>query len=173
MKKKSQVFLFDGILGFTLIIIALGVVFTYYSTSFESQNLNSLNQKLLNSYTKTQINDLNDEEIRVFFKTGKIKNIHNSIAQQTAEFYYLENYNLSKNLTKIFVDDFVSKQTNAKIVIYNISNQNNPYELFLKKNRKVSLENATSISSTKRSVIGFFNSTTSYGPYTIKIILWQ
>ncbi|NQZ84520.1 MAG: hypothetical protein HRU03_02280 [Nanoarchaeales archaeon] len=173
MKRRSQLFLFDGILGFTLIIIALGVVFTYYSTSFESQNLHSLNQELLNSYTNTKINDLNDNEIRDFFRQGHIRNIHNSIAQQTSEFYYENKIGLAQNLTRVFVDDFVTKQINAKVLIFNQTSISTPVTLFEKLNRNVALENASAVSSTKRSVIGFINSTSSYGPYTIQILLWQ
>jgi hypothetical protein len=173
MKKKSQVFLFDGIVGFTLIIIALGVVLTYYSTSYESQNIHSLNQQLLNSYTKTKINDLNDDEIRDFFRQGQIRNIHNSIAQQTAEFHFENNSGLAENLTSIFVDDFITKQINAQILIYDSATINTPTELFIKQNRKTLLADAKSVSSTKRSVIGFINTSTSYGPYTIQILLWQ
>ena len=173
MKKKSQIFLFDGIVGFTLIIIALGVILTYYSTSFESQNIHSLNQQLLNSYTNTKINDLNDNEIRDFFRQGQIRNIQNSIAQQTAEFHFEGKSGLAENLTQIFVDDFITKQINAQILIYDAATINTPTELFLKKNRAIQLVDAKSVSSTKRSVIGFVNTTASYGPYTIKIILWQ
>jgi hypothetical protein len=173
MKKKSQVFLFDGIIGFTLIIIALGVILTYYSSSYENQNIHSLNQQLLNSYTSTKINDLNDNEIRNFFRQGQIRNIQNSIAQQTAEFHYEGKLGSAKNLTEIFVDDFVTKQINAQILIYDNITINTPTELYIKKNRAIELVDAKSISSTKRSVIGFINTTSSYGPYTIQIILWQ
>ena len=173
MKKKSQIFLFDGIIGFTLIIIALGVVLSYYSSSYENQNIHSLNQQLLNSYTKTKINDLNDDEIREFFRQGQIRNIQNSIAQQTAEFHFEGKSGLAENLTQIFVDDFITKQINAQILIYNQTTENTPTELFLKQNRRTTLADAKSVSSTKRSVIGFINTTTSYGPYTIQILLWQ
>lgn len=173
MKKKSQLFLFDGIIGFTLIIIAFGVILTYYSTSYESQNIHYLNQELLNSYTNTKINDLNDEEIRDFFRQGQIRNIQNSIAQQTAEFHYENKSELARNLTRIFVEDFVTKQINAQVLIYDNTTINTPYDLFNKTNKNIPLTDAKSISSTKRTVIGFLDATTSYGPYTIQILLWQ
>lgn len=173
MKKKSQLFLFDGIIGFTLIIIALGVILTYYSTSYESQNIHYLNQQLLNSYTNTKINDLNDDEIRVFFRQGKIRNIQNSIAQQTAEFHFEGKNESAKNLTRIFVEDFVTKQMNAQVLIYDKTTINSKTILFNRTNRNINLADAKSISSTKRSVIGFLDATTSYGPYTIQILLWQ
>lgn len=173
MKKKSQIFLFDGIVGFIIIIIALGVVLTYSSSSFESQNIHSLNQQLLNSYTNTKINDLNDNEIRAFFRQGQIRNIHNSIAQQTSEFYFESKTDLAQNLTKIFVDDFVTKQINARVLIYDATTISTPTILFEKLNKNMNLSMAGSVSSTKRSVIGFINSSTVYGPYTIQILLWQ
>jgi hypothetical protein len=173
MKKKSQLFLFDGIIGFTLIIIALGVILTYYSTSYESQNIHYLNQELLNSYTNTKINDLNDDEIRDFFRQGQIRNIQNSIAQQTAEFHFEGKDELAKNLTRIFVEDFVTKQMNTQVLIYDNTTINTPTELFNKINRNINLADAKSVSSTKRTVIGFLDTTTIYGPYTIQILLWQ
>ena len=124
----------------------------------------------MNSFTKVEINDLNDVDIRTFFKNGHIKNIHNTIAQQTAEFYYTGKYGLAKNLTRIFTTDFITKQMNAQIILYN---QTNSYELYLKENRKISLTSANIIASTKRSIIGFINATHNYGPYTLEIIIWQ
>lgn len=173
MKKKSQIFLFDGIIGFTIVLIALGVILTYYSSTTENVDIYSLNQQVLNSFTNTKINQLNDVEIRAYFRAGKIKNIHNTVAQQIAEYYYEGKYPYAINLTEIFVEDFITKQMNAKILIFNQTTENSPFELFNETNRNIPLEDATITATTKRSVMGFVDPRTPYGPYTIEIIIWQ
>lgn len=162
-------------LAFIILVVSISVIFSYSSANTSNMNVYQVNQQVLNSFTKAKINDLNDEEIRDLFKAGLIKNIENTIAQQVSEFHYMGNHSLATNLTRIFIKDFITKQMNANITLYdNGTGFVVPYELYSIMNRQsVPIEKATITSVTRRVVLGFINETDFYGPYEIKIEIWQ
>jgi len=173
--KKSQIFLLDAFLAFIIVVVAIAVILSYTSSTTSNMNVYAVNQQVLNSLTKTKINSLNDEEIRELFKAGYIKNVENTVGQQIGEFYFLNNLSLAQNLTRVFIKDFITKQMNANIsLIENDSGTITNTELHSILNRQtVSIDDAVITSVTKRSIIGFINETTFYGPYTLEIKIWQ
>lgn len=177
-QNKSQIFLLDLIFAFTLLLAALGLFFFYFSNITSDPDLFEFNRDLMNTFTGTNINALNNPEVREMFVDNRIKNVENSVAQQIAEFYYMDQESidspvsgeLSRNLTRAFVGSFITSPE----LVFNITimeEGGSPVSLFSKENPSVSRDEAQVVSTTTRDVIGFYNLTTPF-KYTFKIELW-
>ena len=172
MSKKSQIFMFDLIFSFVVIILTLSLVFNYYIDVNLNVDIHELNKNILSGFTHTKINTLNDEEIRDIFKQGKIKNIYNTIAQQVSEFYYYNDDLYAKNLSRIFVEDYIRKEMNFNITLENKTGS--IFVLYEQINRpEISITDSSIVSRTSRTIFGFNNATDFYGPYTFKIEIWM
>ncbi len=169
MKKKSQIFIFDLIFATVMIFVSIGIFFTYFSETRSNSDLYSINYEILNSFTTTNINSLNDKVIRDMFENGEIRNKDNTIAQQVGEFFYLGKEDLAIELTDVFVNNYISLQMN-----YNITISNSSETLVLKSsNNNLNLVNASIASASNRLVIGFIDKDSFYGPYDLSIKIWQ
>jgi len=169
---KSQIFIFDLIFSVVIIIVSLGIVGSYFVNTNYNVDIYDLNNQILNGFTQTKINSLNSLEIRKMFINNQIKNIDNTVAQQVGEFYYLGNISLAKNLTTVFIKDYLSRQMNFNLTFYNDSNIANPITLYSKINNGVNYKDSQITSSTSRTIFGFINTSNYYGPYTFKVQLW-
>lgn len=170
MTRKSQIFIFDLIFASIMIFVSLGLFFTYFSTTTDNSNIYTMNYEILNSISKTGINSLNDIGIRDMFKNGYIKNKDNTVAQQIAEFVYINRSDLAQDLTQIYIKNYISRQMNYNITL---SNSTFTQVLYQGKNTNVNLSESTISSSSNRIIIGFLNKDSFYGPYTLKITIWQ
>jgi len=161
--------MFDLIFSMVIIVISLGIVLSYFTNTSVNQDIFELNKQILKSFTQTKINSLNEQFIRDLFISGKIKNIKNTVAQQVSEFYYLKNYSLAKNLTKIYLKNYANPEINLNI---SLNNGTDTFVLFSKVNSGVIFKNSDIISVSKRSILGFINQTDYYGPYEIEVKTW-
>jgi len=175
--------MFDMILSIVIIVVSLGIVFSYFTTTNENVDIYSYNYQILSGFTQTKINTLNNEEVRKMFIDNKIKNIDNTVAQQVAEFYhtenivytenYAENISYAENLTRIFVEDYVNKQMSFRVSISNSTEPLNFTVLFEDvKNDLNSTEDGTISSVTQRTIFGFIDKDTVYSD-VIKIEIWM
>lgn len=167
---KSQIFMLDLIFSFIVLIVSFGLAMSYFSNTSSNIDIYDLNNEIMNSFTLTELNSLNGQEIRDFFSSGYIRNYHNTVAQQAGEFYYLNRDDLAQNLSEFFVKDYIKKQFNFNITL---SNGTTTVSLYDEVNNGISLENASLVSVTKRSIYGFIDLTRSYGPYDFKVVIWQ
>jgi hypothetical protein len=153
-----------------IIFVSIALVFTIFSTTDSNVDMYNYNLEIITSLTQTEINSLNDEEIRDLFIQNKIRNIKNTVAQQISEFYYLGLEEDAKNLTEIFVKDYTFENMNCEIILINDSTNyllfNNTVE------GSVEFEESSISSVNRRSLIGFINSTDYYGPYIMEVKLW-
>jgi len=168
--RKSQIFLLDLIFATIIILVIVGISLSYYTLVSTNSHIYFLNNEIINTVTKTEINSLNSEYIRDLFIQGKIENYHNTIIQQIVAFYLSSNYGDSRNLTEDFLQNHINKQYNINITLRNSTRD---IELYSKLNRDIRIEDASIVSVRKREVMGFVNSTSSFGPFTLKIELWQ
>lgn len=170
IRKRSQIFIFDLILATLILIVSVGIFFSYYGSSSSSNpNLYSLTEQIISSLTSTQINSLNDPGVISMFQNNQIRNIENSVANQISEFHYLNNENLAKNLTNIFVKNYINSQSNINITLFDGTNT---ISVFSQNPTGISIEDSSSISIRSRTIFGFVNKTSSYGPYTLKVSIW-
>ena len=170
ISKKAQIFIFDFILSIVILIISIGIILSYFNNTTENVDVYDLNHLILDGFTKTKINSLNDEEIRLLFVYNKIQNIENTIAQQASEFYYEGDLELAQNVTRIFVSDFITNQMNVNITL---SNSTFNYNLYEDINKRISFDDAEIASVTNRLIIGYINDTAYYGPFNIEVRIWQ
>lgn len=168
---KSQIFMFDLILASLILIVTVGIVFSYYISTTENVDIYDYNYEILSGMTQTKINSLNSVEIRQMFIENKIKNIDNTVAQQIGEFYHQGEIDLARNLTTIYIEDYVNKQMNFRVTIYNQTNEEVLFEDV--KNGKNESDSGSILSVTQRTVFGFIDKDTTYGPDTIKIEIWM
>lgn len=174
MMKKSQIFIFDIFVAFLILLISLLIFFSYFIDSQRSDNLFNLNLEIMNGFTQTKINDLNNLEIRKMFISGEIRNVENSIAQQVAEFYSLNKIELAENLSKIYLSSISSRNINFLVSIKNESLSYDELYSYSALN-SVNSEEALRSSSLQRTIFIFSkngpNSKTQ--KYTFKIELWS
>lgn len=174
---KSQIFIFDMIFSIVIIIVSIGIAFSYYSNVSQNIDIYELNKNILTSFTTTPINSLNSEFVKDLFKQREVKNIDNSIAQQASEFYYRytleggDNLEKSRNLTQSFIEDFISPEMNFQIVLDDGSSKTYLFNQSAKLN-SVSEQDADIVSYSQRTVFGFLNRTNYYGPYILEVKLW-
>lgn len=159
---KSQIFLFDVIFSVVILIVSIGIVFSYFTETYSNDDLYTLNYDILDSMTTTKINSLNNEEIRDMFREGNIQNIENTLAQQIGEFINNGEIYLAKNLTEIFLKNHVNNRMNFNITMGGVT-------LF---EQIRSLKNESRmVTKTQRDVFGFEDRSSSY-EYTLKIEIW-
>lgn len=170
-KKKSQIFTFDLILSSVILVVAIVITLSYYSSSISNADLVGLNQRILNDFTQTEVNSLNGVEIRQMFINGDIKNIHNTIAQQVVDFISASNIELAQNLTKFFVEGYVSKNFDFNLSLTNSSGS--VTTLFYSNNNGISFKDCTVSSDFKRKIISFTNVSKGYEIYTFEVKMWQ
>ena len=168
-ENKTQIFIFDLIFSLIIIMVSLGIVTTYFVNTSYNRDIYDLSNQLLNGFTQTKINTLNSDEIRDMFINNQIKNVDNTVAQQVAEFYYLGNPDLAKNLTRIFIKDYVLTQLSLNLTF---SNEIEEIELFSQINFDQNLENSEITSYSSRKIFGFLNVTDYYGPYEFRVRIW-
>ena len=173
MKKKTQLFLFDLILSFIILIVVISLLFIYSSSSVENINVFRLNLEIMSGFTTTNINELNDEEVRQMFINRKITNIHNSVAQQVAEFYFYDEPVLAQNLTRIFMGS--SFQDNYNVNLSILLDNGTRYDVFniISPNMPKPIEDSEIASSLDKTVIGFINRTDYFGPYKFTLKIWS
>lgn len=169
--KKSQIFMFDLILSSVILIVSIGLVFSFFIHQTQNKNIYDLSNSVLNGFTQTKINTINSHEVRNMFIAGEIRNIQNTVAQQVGAFYYQSNFSLAKNLSKDFLRDYVSSQFNFQVILDNNTINYTLYSALSIPN--LSFDNSSISTQVSRIVFGFFNSSTIYGPYTIIIRVWQ
>lgn len=163
--------MFDLIFSFIILIISIGLLYNYYIDVTGNVDIYDLNKNILNGFTNTRINTLNDEEIREMFRANKVKNIENTVAQQVGEFYYYGSLTDANDLTRIFAQDYIDKQMNFE---FTLDDAGTSYELYKSINRpEVDFDSAEIASVNQRTIFGFKNSTDFYGPYVFRIKIWK
>lgn len=166
MKKVSQIFLFDLILSVVIVIVSVSLIALYYSSVISNDDIYTINDNFVEAFSKTKINDLNNDEIRSFFLQGRIRNIENTIAQQVSEFYFNNSNSDAINLTEIIARDYFSQQINVQIILYNQTDSITLYNQTTKRK-----EDAQVVSTFDRNIFGFFENR-PYGPYIITSEVW-
>lgn len=127
ISKKSQFFMFDLIFSFVILVVAVGIALYYSTSSFQEEGLFDLSQNIINQYTTTSINSLNNEEIRDFFLANEITNVDNSIAQQTAEFYLRSQISDAETLNRVFIETYERRNLYISLALINETTSLEPY----------------------------------------------
>lgn len=170
--KGGQIFIFDLILSFIVLVLSVSLIYNYYLNVDIGDDVYELNKNILDGFTNTKINSLNNKEIRDMFIAGEIKNIENTVAQQVAEFYYIGNSILAENLTQVFVEDYLDKQMNFNLTIEE-EGSGIVDVLFLNLNRpEIGFDDSSIVSARQRIIFGF-NSSQVYGPYIFRTTIWK
>lgn len=160
----------DLVFAVVILIVALAVVLSNFTTVTSNGDLYDTNRQILKGITQTRINDLNSNEVRQLFIQNKIRNIENTVAEQISEYYYTKDYLLAQNITRIFVKDYVASSMNINVTITDNLGETQLYAKL--NNRRVQFSQAGITSVSKRIIFGSLNQTSFYGPYTITIKLW-
>ena len=166
--KKSQIFIFDFITSFIILIVAIVIVLSYFQSTSDNVDIYGINLEIIDSFTTTNINSLNNEEIRNLFISRQITNIENTIAQQVGEFYYRNSISNAQNLTELFIRDFISGQMNINVTMYNSTHK---LILYSDTRKSIDFDDAQISSVTDRLIFGTYGGERYL--YNFKIELWQ
>ena len=172
--QKSQVYLFDLIVSFFILLGVLVIAVRYYSSETANSDIYEQGQELLDRYTTTNINSLNDEYVRELFRDNKVTNIENTVAQQVAEFYYVGDIDAAGNLTQLFLGTKLLSEVNLNLSLYNESD-GVYYVLYAIRGKGGSLQikDATVSSVYKRLVAGYSNETKNSYEYEFEVEIWE
>ena len=165
--KKSQFFMLDVIFSFVILIIAIGIAVAYTTTAFEEEGLYDLSIEIMEQYTTTEVNSLNNEEIRNFFLTNKITNVDNTIAQQSGEFYLKDNIEDAKTLSRVFIDTYERRNIFLNISIFN---ETHSQTLYVSQNADDFEEAQTSYVHSREILVFYEN---EVHPFTVEVSAWQ
>ena len=163
--------MFDLIFSFIILMVSFGLIFVYYINVNDNNDIYDLNKRILDGFTNTKINTLNNIDVREMFVNNKIRNLQNTVAQQVGEFHYYGDDELAKNLTEIFVENFLDRQMNFNLTLENETG--GVFVLYSKLYRpEISPENSSITAISRRTIFGF-NQSDYYGPYKLKIKIWK
>lgn len=170
--RNSQLFVFDMILSFFIVIISLTLIVNYYFITFDNEKVYKLNREMLNGITDTGINSLNDKMIRELFVKNKIQNTENTVAQQVVEFYFQGEKDIARNLTKSYLSNFLDPKMNFDLSIKN-ETMSSYDSLFSQINHpQISKNDAHLLAVNERTVFAYKGKTDFYGPIIFKIEIW-
>jgi len=173
IKKTAQIFMFDLIFSSIVLVVTLGVIFSYVVGTTSNEEIYSLGLQITDSFTQTKLNALNDERVRDMFKDPTIRNlinIENTVAQQAVQFEYLGRRDLAKNLTKIFIESYVKGEFGYNLTL---EKNNEVITLFSQKGIDFpSFEESRISSRIQRSVLGYINRTDLYEGYIVRLDIW-
>jgi hypothetical protein len=155
MMKKSQIFIFDVIVAFVMIAIVISIILFYFIDFNRNDDIFVFGQEIMKSFTGTLLMDLNDEEIRLMFVRGDIKNFDLSVAQQIAEYYHLGRRDLAVNLSSIFLSSFDFSGSYFSLAIINSTMSDSDYLYMSNDSRGVSFSDAEVASKLYRNVLVF------------------
>ena len=117
--RKSQIFIFDFITSFIILIVAIVIVLSYFQSTSDNVDIYGINLEIIDSFTTTNINSLNNEEVRNLFIAREITNIENTIAQQVGEFYYRNSFRPQNSTIGISVIAFLIRwQLTKKSILH-------------------------------------------------------
>lgn len=168
---KSQVFLFDLIVASVILIVGFGLISQYFVSEGDNLNIYGMGFEFMSLLFTLDVNSNN--EYKHLFIDGKITNIDNTMAQQIAEFYFLgESDELISNFSRDFITNYIIGKVNYNFTL--IDDSGGVYELYSLNNQSdVSLDESMNAAKFSRTVLGFYNRTHYYGPYTITLDIWQ
>ena len=172
--KRAQIFMIDGLIAFTIIIISLGVFFFFYSMTISNKEIYEYTQTLLEKLTETNINAFNNPEVRELFISQKITNIENTLAQQIVLFYdsgTLEGEELAKNLTKFLITSYEKRGIYINVTLVNPSGS--IFGLYASDPIDVLENESTFVYSVSRSIIAYRDDFSVVGPYKITLKTWN
>jgi hypothetical protein len=173
-KKKGQIFMMDGIFSFIIIVVAIAIISSFYTKTISNENTFEYAQNILNKFTTTPINTLNNKEIRELFVAGKITNVENTIAQQVVLFYNRggsSNLELAQNLTQLVISSYEKKGIFLNISLINSSG--GVFNLYTTSPLLVSSNESTYQYQLTREVLAFEDNFTVVGPNTIQLQTWS
>lgn len=167
---KGQIFLFDLIFSSVIIVVTVGIFLSYYGSSNQNIDIYEINVGIMEGYTKTELEFLNNIEIREMFENYEITNKEFTVAQQTAEYIRRGDMVLAEKITSGFVEDYINRQFNFQLLL---RNETNEYELYYVENNDVDFQDSEITAISKRTVISFVNSTESFSTYEFEVRIWQ
>lgn len=167
ISKKSQFFMFDLIFSFVILVVAIGIALYYSTSSFQEEGLFDLSQNIIDQYTTTSINSLNNQEIRDFFLNNQITNIDNSIAQQSAEFYLDSQISEVQTLNRVFIETYERRNLYISLALIN---ETNSFQTYI-------TPGAPSFENSKTSYVNSREILLIYGDdvktFTAEVKIWQ
>jgi flagellar basal body-associated protein FliL len=150
---KSQIFMLDLIVAVVLIVVSLGIFFTFFINTDSQADMYDVVSQLTESMSSTKINDLNNQFVRDLFIDQEIRNIDNTILQQVSEFENTGRRELAQNLTKELTNVYIQDKIGYNITL-KTSVSGTPIILDSSQ-RYASREEAKAVASIQRQVTGF------------------
>ena len=172
--KKSQIFILDAIFSFFLILIAFGIILSYYYVEVDNSLIFETSSEIVEEMSIINMKDLNDENIRRMFVQKNIENPKSTVLEQVSNFYYLEEFENAKDLTTFFIESISTFPFNAQVIIYDYDSgvKTDGFYLYVNEVSDISLEDSNTRSFLSKQIFGFSSRKEKY-EHIIEVIIWQ
>ncbi len=171
--KKGYFFIVDAIVALSILAIGLVMIFSFYKIEPSVEQSQFFSTELADTLAKTRIIDVNNEYAganSILTQNRNITNIHNTIIEQIAEFYYRYKekgcsfcLGLAANFTKEITGDISTTGLS-----YSISIDNYPIYNYTVLN----INDSMVVLPSRFIVHGLYNKKELYGPYVVEVLSW-
>lgn len=171
MKKKCYLFTLDALLGLSVLIIGLFLIYTYYVNVPSNLQSRLISDDVMNFLVSTKIQDLNDPFAGIggtLWKQGDITNKDNNLLQQIGEFYFFNKLEIAENFLISITQNIIPSGYKYEFIIDDtLIHPSNPSQEHID-----SKDNSRVLLPSRNIVYGIVENNL-YGPYEIKIIVWE
>ena len=163
-KRGAYFFVLDAIIGGAILLVTL---VTIMNSNFNAPNTKStytLAEDTLNFMHNTKVINYRSEYVNSLLDQGIINDPELTIFEQTATFYYNNNFSLARNFTKKILDSVLENQYGVSYSIDNTTIYN----------RSLSNINISNFVLTSRKIVFVTeNATTQFGPDIVEMRVWK
>jgi len=178
LNKKSYFFTLDAMLSFGILILGSFLIFTSYITVPSRTQTAGLAEDVLDFFTTTKIEELNDPYAGIggtLWQQGLITNEDNTLLQQLGEFYYQYELNsdesfkiVAEQFTISITDNLIPPQFKFEFWIESLLiHPSSPSQLHIDSKDKTKI-----LIPSKEIIFGIFENDL-FGPYETEVLIWQ
>lgn len=167
--KKGYFFMLDAFIATSIIIFSLVLIFSFSSSRpYQMQGL-FLAQDAMDIFTKTKVNELNNQFVLNLTAEGNITNTENTLIEQTAEFYILNKTQLAESFLVNVTIALVPSKYGFEVSIYNSTSRFS----YIINQGTTNQSEAYLVLVSKEIISGMLEDYTLWGPMTAEVKIWQ
>ncbi|MBI2651469.1 hypothetical protein HYX01_03290 [Candidatus Woesearchaeota archaeon] len=172
--KKGYFFVIDAVLALSVLAIGILLAFTLYSNVPSKEQSTVLSEDLMDFLVNNKIKDTDNTYASVngqLWNSGKITNAENTLLQQAAEFYAINELDIANQFIAELTKNSLPSQYTFELWI----NKKLIYPKEPSQQHQTSKNQANVLIPSKKIVYGILNKDdgSMFGPYDAEVLVWQ